>query len=389
MTENHAQYTSDYLLSAKSVQHAGEYLRAMVEEGEAEDIDFATEMLLQAYKRYDGSAEDYSRFMFDELAGTPPTEKASRERIDGDVLASVLTDLQVANVLLAAGEVMGETGAKADPSVLEESLTSLEVTTKVLEKPLRSPLGKPVQPQRFMFEGVTPAAPVAVTSPDIASPEEGFKNGSAKALDALVAEAKGALMPAIDGLTKLKSADLLQALSNLGKSLQKLPTVGRFFRWAVELVAKAIAKMTSLLGHENIGEAQKKVGQVIEKVKKGQLVDESLRWAFGVGQTNAQIEQLLQSTQAGKEAIDAGAKDVGEVASKFGEKAALVKRMVNIVAPVSGILTLAVPQASLYVAVAYVAFVGYVVLTGLDYADSGKIINRVSGIGEIAQRVLA
>jgi hypothetical protein len=54
----------------------------------------------------------------------------------------------------------------------------------------------------------------------------------------------------------------------------------------------------------------------------------------------------------------------------------------------SCIITVVAPQAYQYLGIAYLSVVGCVVLIGLDYADSGKIINRVPKIEEIIHTVL-
>ncbi|MGH9937354.1 MAG: hypothetical protein ACREAM_13995, partial [Blastocatellia bacterium] len=141
MPTNHVINSSDYVLGAESVLTAGRRLQSALSTGASPaKMEYVIAGLEQAAEMQNNGGAAYHNFMFSELTTTSETEKATRERIMEDVLASVLTDLQVANVLMAAGQAVGELGAQPQPQRLGESLRRLENTSQVIAQSLASPL---------------------------------------------------------------------------------------------------------------------------------------------------------------------------------------------------------------------------------------------------------
>ena len=57
---------------------------------------------------------------------------------------------------------------------------------------------------------------------------------------------------------------------------------------------------------------------------------------------------------------------------------------------VGGAAALAIPQATVLVAAAYIAITGYAVLAGADYVDAErvKLLNRVPGVRQVVEESL-
>ena len=57
---------------------------------------------------------------------------------------------------------------------------------------------------------------------------------------------------------------------------------------------------------------------------------------------------------------------------------------------VGGAAALAIPQAAVLLAAAYIAITGYAVLAGADYVDAerAKLLNRVPGVRQVVEQSL-
>lgn len=386
MTANHAVYTSDYLLSTQSVLHAGGRLRNVLDADRA-TREYAITRLERAAEQHETGGTGYRTFMFSELETTTEADKAIRERVTEDVLISVLTDLQVANVLMAAGQALGETGEKAEPRRLDEALLRLENTTRAVERSLPSPLAIGAEPGRFGFaEAVT--IPAVVQSADLPSAIETFRHRSNETLSTLVNEARGVVASVITVLSQLDEEKVLAGLSKLGVQVQELPRIGRLFRWGVEKLEGAIDALIGLLGSEALARIKAQVEKVWQDVKEGKYVAQALEWAFGVEATRTDIEEILRSEGLRQEALDKAGNALDQLASAFKENMSITRGLTSAVTFGCTLLTpLASPQLALVAASAYAVILAAVVLIGMDYADSGRILQRVRGVREIASSV--
>jgi len=388
MTNNHVVHTSDYLLSAQSVLYASRRLRNVLDADRA-TLEYAITRLERAAQQYEDGGTGYRAFMFSELETTPEAEKATRERLTEDALASVLTDLQVANVLMAAGLTLGETGEKIEPRRLDEALLGLENTTRIIERSLASPLAEGAAPGRFGFTEEV-AVPEAIQSADLPSAIETFRSRSDETLTTLVNETQGVVTSGVTALSRIDQEKVVAALSNLGLQIQALPKVGRLFRQGVEKLEGAIDALIRLLGSEALAQIKAKVEEVWRKVQEGEYVAQALEWAFGVEATRTHIAEILHSEGLKPEALDEASNALDRLAIKFEENMAMVQGLMSAVTLAGTVLALtplAGPELALLTASAYVLILAAVILIGMDYADSGRILQRVPGVGEIASSV--
>src|ERR1700675_154635 len=107
MTTEHQVSTGRYLLNTTAALGAGRQLQNMLNEDVA-TLDYAVTQLEEAAKDPEAGATGYRALMFAELEKTTVTQKQKRERISEDLFATVVTDLQIGNVLIAAGQAVGE-----------------------------------------------------------------------------------------------------------------------------------------------------------------------------------------------------------------------------------------------------------------------------------------
>src|SRR5271167_1855037 len=141
-----------YLQSTRAVLQAGRQLRNVLDKDRA-TLDFAVSGLERAAQLQDNGGSDYHAFMFTALQAAPKADVAVTEKVTQDALASVLTDMHVANVLIAAGQTLGETGKAAHPNVLDGAILSLENAANIEERSLRRAPAAAAESGRLGFVG--------------------------------------------------------------------------------------------------------------------------------------------------------------------------------------------------------------------------------------------
>jgi hypothetical protein len=324
--------------------------------------------------------------MFSELDATAESEKTTRTRITEDLLVNILSDLQVSNVLMAGGLALGETGEEPEVGFLDEALTRLDHTSRAIDRSISSPLTSDVEPGRFGFADEVQVAETA-KSKDLQSAIKRFRIHSHETLSTLVNEAQGTVKGITEALSKIDTAKVLAALSNLGEKIQDLAGIGRLIRFGVEKFRRAIDALIRLLGSGPLSSIKDKVQQVWEKIKKGEHIVQVLEWAFSVEDTRAYIEEILNSKNLDQKTLDDGSNNLAKLTTAFRENMSIVKALTSSVALAGTILSftpLLGPNLALLTASVYALILAAVVLIGIDYADSGLVLQRVRGVRVIA-----
>ncbi|HTG17448.1 MAG TPA: hypothetical protein VK747_19520 [Blastocatellia bacterium] len=325
--------------------------------------------------------------MFSELDTAAEGDKQKRERVMEDVLAGVLTDLNVANVLMAAGQTLGEMGQKAGANVLDEALLRLENTTRIIEQSLPVPLSIGAEPGRFGFAEAA-AELIVADSADLPSAIEGFRKRSNETLDDFVDQAKGVAVSIVAGLSKLDASKVLEALSGLGEKIEELPKVGRLFSQGIKKLQSAVDALMRLLGNDLLKKVKEQVGKIWNGFKDGKYVSAPLEWAFGIEGAKKEIEAALLSQGLNQQTLDEASNAVAKLRISFKENMGMLSGVVSAVS-LAGTLLFIVPAIgqplTLAAASIYVVILGAVVLIGMDYTDSGTVLKRIHGVGEIAK----
>src|SRR5439155_25859634 len=112
---------SEYVSRTESVLYAAERLRdALRTPG---SVEGAVDRLAGNARLHEEQAEGQRAFMFEELDVARDAAEASRS-VD-EVLAVALADLDVGNMLLAAGQAVGETPEPGDSATLDHAVRDL------------------------------------------------------------------------------------------------------------------------------------------------------------------------------------------------------------------------------------------------------------------------
>ncbi len=386
MSNDHVASISDYLSGTQSVLYAGQRLRLALAQ-DAATVEYAVTRLERTAQQQSSDAAGYQAFMFSEAEVAPEGAKAIQTRVTEDVLASVLVDLDVANVLLAAGAARGETGEKADPKLLDEALLRLQNSTQSIEQSLASPLGADSVPGRFGFSEDKP--PEEVKSADLPAAVKTAATRANDTLNGLVSEAKATANGAIQALSKLDDAKVLEALSKLGVQVQDLPKVGRLFRLGIEKLKGAINSLLRMLGPDTLKKVKDQAEKVWKEVKGGKYIEDMLQWAFGIDATQKRIKEVLALKTLQVEAVDKASNELPKLAIRFKETMGMLQSIVAATALAATVISVvfpaAAPEVALAVGAIYVLILAAIILFGIDYADSGLLLRRVRGVGEIVK----
>jgi hypothetical protein len=364
------------------VHSAGTGLRNALD-AEPERRRRAIERLEQAAAAQDTAVRDFQAFMFEQLEPAAEVDVERRAAAAEETLASVLADLDVGNVLVAAGRAVGEgqPGAATDAASLNDALRRLDNTKNTLAGDGRAGAAT--------FGFTTRAAPApALHSADLAAAIATFSARSDAALQTLVDESAAALTKALHTLLSLGSVG--EALTKLGEPLGELPKVGRLIGLGVRKLRRAFATLANLLGHEAVRQVKGKVDDLWKKVTSGEALAALLRTAFDVETTRQSIATIL-SGSVEHDRVDGASAEIDALVERYKGTMGLVGAISSAIAFTAGVLAF-VPGAgtsfTLALALAELLVVASVLLIGMDYADSGRVLRRVRGVGDIAQGVV-
>jgi len=392
MSANRVVSTNNYLSSTKSVLHAGKELqKALKANAPLKKKENAMRQLEEAGQKHDLGAKSYRAFMFTEAETESITDKAPSPQTSTDLFASVLNDLQVAGVYIAAGQNVGETNEPPKPALLNDALNRLQDTTTAIEQSVTGPVAQGNIPSRYGF--VEDKGELqAVSSADLKSAITTFKTTSDKTLKEVVDEAEDVVTLVIDYLKKLGPEKVLAALQNLGGPLVEISTsIGRFINQGIEKIKSAVNALLELLGNSALAEIKDEIVKLWNDVTGGGIVSYLLAKAFAVKTTSENIEIILKRDGLDKDKLDQASNDLTQLMFPYRNDIAIAKKAtkaISFAAAVLLVIPIAAPKVALLAAIAYGLILSGVVLVGIDYADSGRILRRVRGVGEIANGLL-
>jgi hypothetical protein len=385
MTKTHAASTGRYLLDTSAVFAAGRLLQNSLNE-DLDTLNYAVTRLSRAATKQGAGAKNYRAFMFSEMKPARKTPKKKNERIGEDVIASVLADLQVANVLVAAGHAVGEVEGNKRPEFLEVALHDLDQTGPVIGKGLSSSLAKGVTLQRFNFSGAT-VKKKTYSSANTESAIKTFKEVSDETLEQFVTGVYEVAVSVFEALKKLSPEKVLEALNQLGGPVKTITGMAqRLIKQGLQKMKQALDDLTRLIGIDAINKVRDKVEEIWKNREKG-IVNQLLSKLIGVESTRAVITTILNGKGLDKTILDQRSNEVADLLIPYNEKTQIAKKIVSAISFGASLLVLtpiAGQKIALFAASSYFIVLASVMLIAMDYADSGTILRWVRGVGEIA-----
>lgn len=345
-------------------------------------VETAVDMLEQAASHHEHQGAQSRRFMFQALED-PALDVAEKETATEDALVEMLMDLEVANVLIAAGAASGEAGPPVEAKGLDEAVLRLENTMQAVQRSEDKAQATGAHGRRFAPDRDA-RGPRSIRSKDRAAAVNAYQSMAEEALDHIVKEASAVVTGIVADLKKLDSADVISAISELGQKSELLAGFGRLIRQGLDKIQKVIDGLVALLGAGNLKKVREQVGELWSRISEDGAIAGALRFVFGVDGTRRLVEETLRSDGLSHAQLDAASGELLALMDRFGSNMEIAARITKGITVSGSLLALiAVPQVTLVAASAYAMVLGGVVLLGLDYADSGRIFQRTRGVGRI------
>ena len=368
----YAQELNQYLTSAELVIQAGQQLQRLLDKPKMRK--FAIDQLEQAAQGYGNEGTTYRNFMFTELE----SDKADKEPAVQGTLVNVLSDIQVANVLIASGQAVGETGQEQDPEILQQYLQQLEETTQRIRQTLAN----------FTEDSSTS------NNRDL---RELFRENSNETLNTFVDEAGEVVTSIFGELSKNKDKlNIGNLLTRLAPDIvNQLSEVGRLIRKGVQLIKEAFNSLLRLLGEarqetftDNLKEIAKEIWDKFQE--SGFSLETSIALVFGREAVSSRIEKKLSQPKLSEQGLINGTNEVKELKESFAKEMKVVGGLVA--ATFAGSLLLRFwPDPTLLLQVIiglYLLLLLFVIFRGIDYTDSRGSIGLVRGVGVIVDTLI-
>jgi hypothetical protein len=368
-----------YLSSAQSVLDSARLLLSEIGSG-TENLQPALDDLYQMALQHEEGGDRYRALMFSELRAAGGEDQS--ERVTEDVLANILADVQVANVLIETGKIAGENNEQASPADLHKMVVGLDDTLQAIQAQ-----GEDSSANRYYFgESASPEE-----TDGAATPADRFTNTAGKTLDDLVTEAQGVVNLIVKKMKKLDPSKIAEALSNLGAEVPQLASAGRFFNRGITLLRKAINSLIELFNKEALESVKDRVSELWEKVRQTDPARTFLEWSFNTGATRELIRSEASHLQGLEDdLLEAAYRELNQLRISFKKSMGIASGLTTAIGISGGLLVFALtpPVVALITASAYVLTLAGIVLLGMDYTDSGFILRRVKGVGEIVRGLL-
>lgn len=384
----HSASIRSYLRSNSYVLSAGRKLQRKLD-GDVTKLASAITELEEAATDQDTGAS-YRAFMFSALGETETTEKKKRQKLSEDILATVVADLQVGSVFVAAGEAVGEAGndeatKQEGKRRLDVALNSLQETTPAVEQALSTPVSdeRPSSVD-FSAEG---AQPQVVKSPEI----DKFRSLSEQTMTTFVSQFREVVVSVLEALKEpLKRVGILEVLDKFSGPLKtSIDVIGRLIRKGIAKIQSALDALVDLIGNDALTKIKETVKDLWNKIgikKVDEWGNEMLADFIGVQATRTAVEGILGGDLKW-EPVEKGINELSQLQQPFRDNMEMAKKAVAVVSLVSAVLfvlPIAGQKVALFAAVSYLVILSAALLIAMDYCDSGRILQRVRGVGEIA-----
>ena len=300
------------------------------------------------------------------------TDSASNLSED-EVLTTIAQQLEVAEVLIAAGVATDEVEATGGTEALLASVQRLEESLAAEG-----------------LDGPTQAGFAASTGPgDRDLDAVDLARSANDAIDAVVAGVLTVLQESWSRLCELPSLVVGKIVNEVADLIEDVPQVGRLVRLGLQAIKQALTAIAEFVPQalrDRAKEWARKWWTERGDSAQTQVVSQLL----SAPKAHAAAE-IIQTTSLDGQRMDHATRLIADLASRFGRLVDTFRRIIRAIAAAAGVAalltSLAVVSAWVPVAAAsgYVLLAGSVLLIARDYLDSGGIVCRVDGI----QRILA
>ncbi len=378
------------LQRSRSVADQADFLSIAWASGDQSRIENAVEDLLAVYDSYIGQAKTYSSYFgFDEVVKL--TEPRERDQSTAQALATALIDLEVAVVLEQAARVTGEIEGQVSSMELDEAVTTLKETLKIMEDPSGTVTGMTL----FAFDEITATETTKVDSGvDLPTAKAIYQKQVKTLYDTLVTETRGLLVAAFEEVSGLDADKISRGLRTvIGSTEGKIG--GKLVPRLVSAIQNALKTLKGLLGSENFGDMENRINKTLAEIHKGEdALQLFLKYLYDYEGGQKNIAVWLKSDKVERTRIGEGIRALNELQQRIIQALALQKHIITnlrrlkspaefILKKFGGTLPL-----DLILAGGFLLMINITLLRGMDYADTAPLINWVDGIITISKHTL-
>jgi hypothetical protein len=352
------------------VLHAGRMVREALGK-DKDDLRHARNSLVKAAEQ--AAAGGYKSFNF----APGNAETVDDSGLADDLLASVLVDINSASVVVAAGYAVE--APQQNAGHLDDALQALEAANGVLQSAGDS--------TTFGFRASL-SARAKTHSSDLKAAVASFGKSSTKALDQIVA---GSELVVTDILAELKKVDpdkVLDALGTVGEKISGLTeAAGQLVRKGLDLLQAALNRLVNGFGSKMLNLASDKLKKIWDDVRSGKYTRQTLALTFGIEATKAAIVAILGKPDLNPAAVDRGIDELDDLTERFGKHVKLMRGILRGLTVGLALIAfggVSAPATVLAGASAYAVVLAAIILIGMDFSDSGHVLQWVKGVGQIA-----
>ena len=307
-------------------------------------------------------------------------DSAERARASTRLLAQAVSDLQISAYLLqvAQGESTDRTVRTAERSA------EADFSTFDIEETLAILTGDEA--------AITTRA--AVLPPDLPSARGQLSGLAAATLNSIEGRAAKTGQTAVSGLLVLGVGQVAQAAGIVGldiaQALGVADKVTKLYALVQDYALSAYNALVALLGPAIAQSAAQQVLAWVNDVAAGEQFRKLLAQLYGTKQTTELLDTLVSGSQADLSKFVIAIQDVDGLNTGFQQQLDLVDKLLRGFRLVGGAAAVAIPQAAVLLAAAYIAITGYAVLAGADYVDAErvKLLNRVPGVRQVVEQAI-
>jgi hypothetical protein len=344
-----------------SVLLAGRALEEAVRLGDAVEIAYATAELVQVAQAREstGAVEGFVRTAQEETRDQPADEE----------LTQILTELNVGQVLLAAGEAVGESDLQSTDATLESALDELEDTTNLLDAADGS--SSVVGFTRRQVPGEPPL--------------EMFRGRLTTTVDGVVKHTVSIGIDVGQGLASIPAIVVNPILTGVVNTLTNFPQVGRLITTALRAIRRALGALQQLVPESLGADVRQRFAQWWNE-RDQSVLEPVARWLLGVVEVDTTVRAILSAPGIPEDRLREGTDRLTALVARYERSASVISGILRVLSTLLGWLgVFASVAAWVYGAAAmgyFLAF-GAAVWIGRDCLDTGSVWDRVPGVRTI------
>lgn len=378
-------------------------VRAVVAAGQALEVALdadppvrrvAARRLESALVRQETGKEALSALMFATAEREPVPETTSLAL--EETLGSVLLEVQVANVSLLGGAVVGEAGISGSRQAYQEALQELRSTAKQLDEAISAADGAVPIDGQLGFRVRTRRDSGEIASSTLAGARTKLSTAVDTTFNGIVDESRTIATAVWEEASKLPGSKVLDDVIGLARDL-RLPvdSLGKLIACGLRRLHAAINALKRLFGLAGAEEAKAHVEGIWSELRAGDdVLRRALSRLYGAERAMAAKERAI-GADVPRGRLDEASSALNVLAERFRESMRLARKLLRALVVASefvGALVVFVPGVNLHhlalTAAGFLFLLTGVVLSGMDYTDSGLDLGRVRGvravIGELA-----